>query len=735
VSRHPDAVQQLRRPAPRRPARRRGDAATQQGDRQAAVGVQDLWVYESITALRPGQNPRELREELTAALGDDHLDASTDMTDDVTFHAAPALAPRIVDGAGEVRDDLDVVAGLLEHAGERTLAVLATPHPDATVNVATEDRVRLDLTLLGEELLAPGDAMVLDWAFLQGLPPTDDAAREAEEGLEGVELLAHRMGAERVRYAATDIDGEPAVALYTGQVASAIAGSTEMDAPGKAQPMLDGIAEGLEGCDLGLQCVSDFFDEFTDGASDSWDQALCDGGLSSDCSDDPPPPADPWSDVCFGPDCGRSDGNPHVTTFDGLRYSMQAVGEFVLVRTDEVEVHKRTRAFLDFRNVSVGSALGVAIGGHRIGYDMDRATGERLHIDGVPHRLEDLFRAPVELGDVVVSLGGGLFQIRHGATVVSIPDIDSDRSLDVVVQLDPAAPEAARQDPEVVAAEGLLGTASGEVEEDLTTRDGEVYDGPVNERDFYTTFVDSWRISDEESLFDYEDGMGTADHTDLSMPERIIGVSDLDDDVAAWAEQVCRLAGLVDDDLMERCVFDVGVTGEPGFAASAVTAQGAERIRQGLLLPERSIALGLTEGPAGGGGGTSDDGGLPPDVEVDGPLPEAVDVGWRTSMGGLLDGVAWSDGDTVAVTCPPLPEDTEVEDLRRIWGTGEYWTKSAVCVAAVHAGALSVPAGGTVVVELLEDVEHREIEPETRNGIEPDQWVRTTSGFRFPGAG
>ena len=101
-------------------------------------------------------------------------------------------------------------------------------------------------------------------------------------------------------------------------------------------------------------------------------------------------------------------------------------------------------------------------------------------------------------------------------------------------------------------------------------------------------------------------------------------------------------------------------------------------------------------------------------------------------MRQLLDDVAWSDGDTVAVTCPPLPEDTEVEDLDRIWGTGEYWTNSAVCVAAVHAGALSVPAGGTVVVELLEDVPHREIELETRNGIEPDRWVRTTSGFRFP---
>lgn len=697
----------------------------------APVGVQDLWVYESVAALRPGQDPVELREELVAAL-EPELDNPTELGSGARFHPAPILDPRVVAPDGQERGDLDVIAGLLEHDGDRTLAVLATPQPDAAVNVATEDRVRLDLTLLGDDLLAPGDALLLDWAFLQGLPPGDAEAAAEEAGLDGVALLAHRMELQRVRYAALEVEDDPVVALYTGQVGSAIEGSTEMDAPGKAQPMLDGIDEGLEDCNLGLKCVSNFFDSFGGGASDSWDQALCNGGLSSDCGDDPPPAGDPWAEVCFGPDCGESGGEPHVTTFDGLTYAMMAAGEFVLVRTDDVEVQKRTRSYQGLRDVSIGSAAAVELGGHRISYDMDRAASERLHIDGEPYHLDDIRREPMQLDDVVVSMGGGLFQIRHDATVVSIPDITNERTLDVFVQLDPAALEAARQDPEAIPTEGLLGTASGTIDDDLTTRDGAVYDGPVRERDFYTTFVDSWRISDEESLFDYPDGLGTEDYTDRSMPARLFGVSDLDPEVAGWAEQVCRGAGVEQERALQRCVFDVGVTEDPGFAASAVTAQGAERIRQGLLLPERSIALGLTDAPAPDDGTSQrDEEESPSDVAADGPLPGTVEADWSRSMRQLLDGVEWDDLDTVAVTCPPLPEDTGIDELNRIWGTDDYWTRSAVCVAAVHAGALSPQTGGTVVVELLERFPHPDTEIEPRNGIVPERWVRTAAGFRF----
>ncbi|MFP4233857.1 MAG: LCCL domain-containing protein [Nitriliruptoraceae bacterium] len=695
------------------------------------VGVQDLWVYESVTALRPGQEPAELRADLVAAL-EPELDAPTELGSGARFHPAPILDPRVVAADGQERDDLDVIAGLLEHDGDRTLAVLATPLPDADANVATEDRVRLDLTLLGEDLLAPGDALLLDWAFLQGLPPGGAEAAAEEAGLDGVELLAHRMELQRVRYAAIEVEDDPVVALYTGQVGSAIEGSTEMDAPGKAQPMLDGIGEGLEGCNLGLRCVSNFFDSFGGGASDSWDQALCNGGLGSDCGDDPPPDGDPWGEVCFGPDCGESGGEPHVTTFDGLTYAMMAAGEFILVRTDEVEVQKRTRSYQGLRDVSIGSAAAVELGGHRVSYDMDRAAGERLHIDGEPYHLDDIRREPMQLDDVVVSMGGGLFQIRHDATVVSIPDITNERTLDVFVQLDPAALEAVRQDPEAIPAEGLLGTATGTIDDDLTTRDGAVYDGPVRERDLYTTFVDSWRISDEESLFDYPEGLGTEDYTDPTMPARLFGVDDLDPEVAGWAEQVCRGAGVEQERALQRCVFDVGVTEDPGFAASAVTAQGAERIRQGLLLPERSIALGLTDAPAPGDGTSQEDADeRPPDVAVDGPLPEAIDADWSRSMRSVLDGVEWEDLDTVAVTCPPLPPDTGVDELDRIWGTDEYWTRSAVCPAALHAGVLSPETGGTVLVELLERVPHAETQIEPRNGIEPDRWPRTAAGFRF----
>lgn len=89
------------------------------------------------------------------------------------------------------------------------------------------------------------------------------------------------------------------------------------------------------------------------------------------CREDPPPirpdldrdPNDPFGplEVCIGPSCSRSRGEPHIETFDGRGYQMQAVGEFVLVRTDGLEVQQRTVEIGDTRQVSFGSAAAVAI--------------------------------------------------------------------------------------------------------------------------------------------------------------------------------------------------------------------------------------------------------------------------------------------------------------------------------------------------------------------------------------
>ena len=62
---------------------------------------------------------------------------------------------------------------------------------------------------------------------------------------------------------------------------------------------------------------------------------------------------------------GRSDGDPHLVTFDGTGYSFQAVGEFTLAIGDGFEIQTRQTAIND--SVSVNSATAMNIGDNVVG--------------------------------------------------------------------------------------------------------------------------------------------------------------------------------------------------------------------------------------------------------------------------------------------------------------------------------------------------------------------------------
>lgn len=54
-------------------------------------------------------------------------------------------------------------------------------------------------------------------------------------------------------------------------------------------------------------------------------------------------------------------------------------------------------------------------------------------------------------------------------------------------------------------------------------------------------------------------------------------------------------------------------------------------------------------------------------------------------------------GQRLIYICPPNPGRA---NLGTVWGSEVYSDDSAVCVAAVHAGALTFAAGGRVVIEI-----------------------------------
>lgn len=146
---------------------------------------------------------------------------------------------------------------------------------------------------------------------------------------------------------------------------------------------------------------------------------------------------------------------------------------------------------------------------------------------------------------------------------------------------------------------GLLGNFVEIATNDLTTRDGELVtltsaDGDAYYEQLYRVFGDSWRISQEESLFVYASGETTDTFTTLDFPVVNDPTAELSDEARQNAEDICRAAGVSDLIFLADCILDVGVTADVAFAESAAETQlEVEEIDQ---LSEDLTCLNFVEG-------------------------------------------------------------------------------------------------------------------------------------------
>lgn len=283
----------------------------------------------------------------------------------------------------------------------------------------------------------------------------------------------------------------------------------------------------------------------------------------------PEPPGRQPSGGCFT-GCGTSNGDPHQTTFDGLRYDFQAVGEFTLAKStvDDLEVQVRQESYGAWADVSVITTVALRVAGRRVQVD----AGEPLvvRVDG----------APVDVGPgKAVDLGNGARLVgREEQVEAAWPDgtlvrVWSVGSWGVATVIRPAPARAGTL-------VGLLGNADGSTANDFATRGGQALDAAAVTGDseaafdlLYRTFGDSWRIAQAESLFTYPAGRTTDSYTDRSRPTRFRSVASLPASDRDAAEALCRAAGVTDPALLPGCILDVAVTGEPEFATSAAIEQ------------------------------------------------------------------------------------------------------------------------------------------------------------------
>lgn len=304
---------------------------------------------------------------------------------------------------------------------------------------------------------------------------------------------------------------------------------------------------------------------------------------------------------------GSSWGDPHLVTFDGFKYDHHTVGEFILTKSTDgaFELQVRETAVPGSSDVALNTAAAMKVGSTRVAFYAagfpDSDTKNPLRVDGQP--------VDIQNGSLALSEGGSIAQVNQNSYRVQWPtgeqvsigigQFGNSNLLDV----NPAVPDT-RQGQMM----GLLGDFNGNSTDDLKTREGEVLPPqqsinqvrqvaqnfanwipiPLNQvesvfvEQLHKKFGDSWRISQQESLFDYAPGKNTDSFTNRLFPNGFRILRMLLPQQVQMAEQACRAAN-VGADRLEGCIFDVGATGNADFAkvaANAVTNIIKDRLQQ-----------------------------------------------------------------------------------------------------------------------------------------------------------
>lgn len=259
---------------------------------------------------------------------------------------------------------------------------------------------------------------------------------------------------------------------------------------------------------------------------------------------------------------GRSAGDPHVRTHDGRTYGFQTVGEFVATKGENLEIQARQEDAYQIGTATVNTGVAARLGGDEVCLLVNPAAlnAPRLFVNKKETALSAL--ASVALGN------GNKLQLTAPEKLVfsnaqgeGVTMYWNTPYLDYAVRLGEARKGKVT---------GLLGNFDGEASNDFGLSNGTTPPAEATFKTIHTLFADSWRVSNQTSLFVYEAGKNTDSYTDRAFP-RAFPV--LDPAKFTWAEGVCRAAGVTRQPELGQCIFDVGITGDTRLAQSSVLNQ------------------------------------------------------------------------------------------------------------------------------------------------------------------
>jgi hypothetical protein len=356
--------------------------------------------------------------------------------------------------------------------------------------------------------------------------------------------------------------------------------------------------------------VFEYTVEHPDGPRRTSNCGPCETCSNGECRRDPqacPDPGPPGDTPGAPPVPMISSGDVHVTTLDRVRFDLQSVGEFVLIEDERGDMVVQARTKPVGGLASVNSAAAIRVVEDVVAIYIDPQL--RVTLNGADVTLAD--------GETLSLDQGGRVERRNNSYHVYWPDgsMVAVHTYGSILSIGARLAEGRRG-----RVRGVAGNFDGDPTNDFQARDGQTLPRHPERAELYAVFGDSWRISDEESLFDYEEGASTATYTDLDFPSEHVILDSLAAEAMAAAEAACK--DIRHPRLYRDCLYDVALTGDDAYAA----IHGAD---------------------------------APPAVEVPAPWLAAVDPGAmtmvapeRVAAGGAVE-VSWSGdrlpGDYIAI--------------------------------------------------------------------------------------
>lgn len=265
---------------------------------------------------------------------------------------------------------------------------------------------------------------------------------------------------------------------------------------------------------------------------------------------------------------GESVDDPHLQTFDGLKYDNQARGIFWLVQDsqDKFSVQALQRYMEGSTVVSYNSGVAVKAGEHTITFNL--IDKNPVTLDGEPLNI---------VNDRIVVWDGVIF-MRHNSSFLLITDEDQNLFLKLESMLNPEVTINRTLEDRY---SGLLGnennipyddlsidTAIGHIDEigtevesatlsDFIADGSTVFQIPLDT--FYTNYIEPWSVATEDSFF------AENDYIKYLPPAALIGLDDFTTDEIQAAKEACLAAADLEETSSSvfACVYDSLAGGVP----------------------------------------------------------------------------------------------------------------------------------------------------------------------------